>query len=379
MKIAYIDYYVKGQSQHKDPLTIPFAMKQLGCEIVLISCNDLSEVGLQLHGFEVLPLVEVEARGWKSYGFNGVVFATRLDAKFTRTVRNIHESGLRLVIKADTDGTWGYPIPPNYLRARPMLVSPVNVLRHLKWRLPLKYGVAGKIDQLYFADAVVVESPGAAVNATSVLLHWGQANLARKLHFIPNPVSPDALSLPINEQKGDRIVVVGRWEDRGVKNTQTMLRTVEKFLATNIEFDFEIIGSGLDEDEVRKYLGKDLAAGRVSVIPEIPYKNLQERIGQAKVVLIPSTLESFCFVAIEALCAGASIVVTPIESLIYIAGGGRWGSVARGFDREHILAALTYEIQAWKLGLRNSEKISEIARKEFQPHNIAMQYVNLFK
>lgn len=378
MKIAYIDQYVKGQSQFKDTLTIPSAMRQLGCEVVLISCSPLTKVSLWLNGFEVLPMAKIESAGWNSFEFDGVVFVSRLNAEFTPIVLNIKKCGLRLVIKADTDGTWGYPIPPNYLRARPLLSSPLNILRHIKWRLPLRHAVGSKCDQLRLAETVVVESPGAAVNATFALLYWGQSNIAKRVCFISNPISPEAMLLPVQKNKNNTIVTVGRWDDRGVKNTQTMLQATEKFLAANVSFDFEIIGAGLDVNEAEKYLGRYIKNGRVSITPEIPYKDLQKKIGQAKVILVPSTLESFCFVALEALCAGTSIVVTPIESLIYLTGGGRFGSVARSFGRDEILAALTYEVQAWEQGLRNSEEISDIARKEFHPNKIARQYIELF-
>lgn len=378
MKIAYVDYYQSGQSPHKDPLTIPVALQQIGYEVVLISCNPAFDGIKQLNGLPVLSLEMVEEDCWSSFGFIGVVFASRLDVRFTPAVRRIRESGLRLVIKADTDGTWGHPIPPNYLRARPLAEGPINWLRHLKWRLPIKYWVEKKLEQVRLADAVIVESPAAAVNATSILLHWGLGSLAQKIRFIPNPVSPIALSLPLREQRCDRIVTVGRWEDRKVKNTKTMLCVVRQFLNVNKKFDFEIIGTGLDADEVSEYLWEYIDSGRVKIISELPYLKLQERLGQAKITLIPSTLESFCFVAAEALCAGSSIVATPIESLIYLTGGGCWGSIARGFGEEQILAALICEVEAWERGLKDSDGLSCFSRKRFDPHDIAYQFANLF-
>ena len=378
MNLAYVDYYQKGESHHKDPVTIPNALFDLGHNITLISCDPCFDgVSYRIDQLPVLSLESVEKSGWNSFGFSAVIFVSRLDTRFTQTVQNICKSGLRLIIKADTDGTWGYPLVPNYLRARTIKQNPINLLRHIKWKIPSSYLVAQKIRQIQLADAIVVESPNAAVNAVNIFLHWSMDNLVKKVKFIPNPISRAALALPVSKHRDDLILTIGRWEDRGVKNTQIMLQVIETFLRQNQNYNFEIIGSGLQPDEASKYLRKFIESGRVKIKSELPYIKLQECLGRAKIVLIPSVMESFCLVAAEALCAGASLAVTPIESLSYFAGGGRWGSIAKGFAKEQILAALTYEVQAWEQGLRNSMDLSTYWRKELNPHKIALQFSNL--
>lgn len=379
MNIAYIDHYSYGQSPHKDPITIPTAIAALGHKVTLISCHPNYDGVKSIADMSVLSLTEAERIGWDTFGFSAVFFASRLDSQFTANIINIKNKNLFLVIKADSDGTLGYPIPPNYLRARPIKGTNFikNLLRHIKWKLPFSYLVESKMKQIELADAVVLESPAAVQNASHVIAYWNRSELLEKLHFVPNPVSPIALKRFPGKNKKNTIVAAGRWEDADVKNTVTMMKVVDLFLKKNLSYTFEIVGSGLNFNPFETYLKDHLENKRVKLTNEIAYTELQQLFHTVKIVLVPSKLESFCFVAAEALCAGASIVVTPIESLIYLSGAGRWGTVAKGFHDDEILEALNREVVIWDQGHRSNTEAKLFWREELSPEKIAQSFINL--
>lgn len=378
MKVAFVDQYADPSILHKDPITIPLAMRELGCGVTLVNAS-VRSAATSIAGLNVYHRSAFDLATWEEEKFDFAVFFSRFETRFDVAIRAARNVGTKVILKGDTDGTLGYPLVPNYLRARPFSEAPLlNLLRNIKWRLPFNVSVGKKIRQICQADAVIVESPGAAVNLSQILCYWKLPSQTEKIHCIPNPVSSEAVKAPL-KVKRKIILAAGRWDDHYVKNTAAMISATKSFLDIRTDYIFELYGSGLNNGGLLADMSEYIKVGRVVVSDWVNHDELQSRIGSSRIVLIPSTLESYCLTAAEALCSGSSVAVTPIESLIYLAGGGAFGSISRGFNQSDLLAALIRESYSWDQGMRNPLVISEYWRARLDSQTVAKQYLKILE
>lgn len=378
MKVAFVDQYADPSILHKDPITIPLAMRELGCGVTLVNASVRSAI-TSIAGLNVYHRSAFDLATWEEEKFEFAVFFSRFDARFDGAILAARNVGTKVILKGDTDGTLGYPLVPNYLRTRPFSEAPLlNLLRNIKWRLPLNASVGKKIRQICKADAVIVESPGAAVNLSQILCHWKLPGHNEKIHCIPNPVSTEVVKAPLKEKR-KTILAAGRWGDHYVKNTAAMISAIKSFLDIRTDYTFELYGTGLNNGGLLAEISEYIKSERVVVSDWVNHNELQNRIGSSRTVLIPSTLESYCLTAAEALCGGSSVAVTPIESLIYLAGGGAFGSISRGFRQSDLLAVLIRESYCWDQGARDPRVISEYWRARLDSQVVAKQYLNILE
>ena len=371
-RIACIDFYDANSPVYRDPIQIPMSLRSAGFYVELVTrCDcDVEEI----HGFPVSRVRELLSGGEIADRFQCVIAISRFDPSLSDILKRIKAGGVPLIVKGDTDGTLGYPIVPNYLRSVPLTAGGLNVLRHLKWRLPFKSVVASKLQHFEYADRVVYESPGAGVNLAYVLNYWGLRRYVAKLAWIPNSVHDDYLEGTLPEKDGLKIVAVGRWDDRLVKGADILARVISGALNGMEDIRFAVIGSG--EEIVRQAIPERLLE-RVEFTGQLDVTALKKLLREAKIMIVPSRLESFSIASAEALCSGCSLVVTPVESLVYLSGGGAFGSVSRDFRPSSLMAALDHEIKQWRGGARRSDQISNYWRSQLSKEKIGQQWVDL--
>lgn len=329
MKIAIIDYYSEASSIHKDPITIPLALRSLGCHVDLVTRNEVKMA--QIMAFNVYQL-----KNWLNiqlieYKYDAVIAISRFDSKLTDDLKKIKDFNIPLIIKGDTDGTIGFPLIPNYLRTKPILKSPINILRHLKWRSKFSKAVKEKILQIKLADLVVCESPLAKANLEKVFDYWSLDK--NKIAFIPNPVSDICLKKNILSSKSKAIVSIGRWDDVECKGSDLLAAIISLANQNASNFHFVIVGNC--PDKIKKLIPLQ-AQKNVTFTGHLNFEKTQEIISKSQILLVPSRLESFSLVSAEALCWGTSLVVTPIESLQYLVNSGNYGSIAKDFTAKSI-------------------------------------------
>jgi glycosyltransferase involved in cell wall biosynthesis len=374
MKIAVIDYYNAGTNPHKDSITTPLLLKALGHNVFLVSCDPTVAATFDVAGLRVQPVAHFSEYVWRRGDIDCVVAISRFDHALTELLREIKLAGVPLVVKGDTDGTLGYPLPPNYLRMCPPSGGISNLLRHLKWRLPVHHWVGQKLAHVALADRVVVESPGAAANLVQVLRYWKLEQHVAKLRIVPNQVAQEVVDATVERKKAKVILAVGRWDDFRCKGADLLSPVVSHLLGARDDYRVTIVGSGIGE--VRKRLnGRN--SSHVTLIDETGFSDVQRIISTARVLLVPSRLESFSFVSAEALCAGASLAATPIESLNYLAGGGAWGTISRDFSVPAITAALLCEIERWESGERDPLVTAAYWRDRLAPSATAVHWARL--
>lgn len=372
MKIAVVDYYGSGLL-HKDPVQIALGLRDIGVEVIFVARNQVTPSDVFQAPIPLMSSTGTETSSfWRDLQVDSVLLISRLAPDAQKIVAAVKASGLHLILKADCDGTLGYPLVPNYLRTLSWRTDPVRtLLRHVKWRLPISRYVREKIDQIAMADAVVVESPKACTNILSVLKHWGSESLGSKVHFVPNPVAPDVLALNAITEKKKLVMAVGRWDDFGPKNTHVMIRSIVEFLKLRKDYQAIIVGKGSELINHMLQSHNIDSPRRISVLGVLDHSLLAERLAGAQILFMPSRMESFGIVAAEALCVGCSIAVTPVESLEYLTADGFSGTVASGFDLSSTRKALLAEANRWDGGEHLPNNIAEYWRKRLNRSVIA--------
>ncbi|MCA9115912.1 MAG: glycosyltransferase [Planctomycetaceae bacterium] len=371
MRIAVLDHLSPG-TIGKDPVQIALGLQELGCDALFISMREVPDLPPL-----ALPIVQLDTGDpdfWVSLQLDAVLFISRFAPGTEAICRQIKSAGIRLVLKADSDGTLGYPLVPNYLRTLDFLSSPLMTLvRNIKWRLPVRHFVAGKLDQTDLADHIIFECPRSVNNVRQVMRYWKYDSALSRLHCIPNPVAASVFDHQVEPLRERKILAVGRWEDELVKNTRAMCGAVRQFAELQPDCQIELVGSG--DDRLRHYLRE--MPPSVTVTGPLPQEEVFQRMKSARSLLMPSRMESFGLAAAEALCLGCSIIVTPVESLDYLSAAGQTGSCAAGFRAGEILAAMLQDFERWDSGFYDPAAIAAGWRDTLSRSRIARQILEL--
>jgi len=371
MRVAFIDYYSDRSSPHKDPISIPRALVGEGCSVLLVSRLNVGSP--ELFGLPMTDLGSWLSSGLAPESVDCVIAISRFDAKLTPVLRFIKQSHIPLIVKGDTDGTLGFPLVPNYLRTVPVCSAPLNILRQMKWRFPTSVLVSSRLEHIRLADLTVYESPGAGANICEVLNYWGFSNKVESLINIPNSVSPTYCEGTIRRKKPGKVVALGRWDDWLTKGSDFMASIINDAERLGLKLDFVVIGSG---SERIKAMVSPAALRNAEFYPFLDFESAKHQVSDAEIMLAPSRLESFSLACAEALCAGASLVVTPVESLTYLAGGGLYGTVARDFSAASIVAALQHETTQWRVGRRRAHDIAVKWRNDLGERHIGQRWMS---
>lgn len=312
------------------------------------------------------------AKWWQSVRADIYLSHTWLGRHFDGVLHGQKASGKPVVIKADSDGIVSPTVNPRlyYARARDakaMIKLVAKGITNVDRRVAAN--VAG-------VDGVVIESPEARANLVAVLQKAGRRDLPERVVAIPSPVDLPELE---PSEKQDVIVSVGRWEDEHQKNTEVLATVAIRFLSSHPEFKWWIAGSGVEV--VDGYLKRaGWSSSRMVVMGPIPHLAVLKEMAKARIIFAPSRYESFGLAVAEGLCSGLSMVGTAeIPSFRYLAGQGRFGTLADRCDAESLLTALNAEVAMWRQGMRDANQIAHYWRTELNPVRIAAQYHEYFE
>jgi len=383
MKLSlFFDGY-KPYHEFKDPGQIILGLLEVGINTNLLALTKTDLVNY-------VPPFSIVENNWNQFNSkqfwlendSDIILAyTRLSASYTPLIEKIKSIGKKVLIKSDSDGRIGYPLPPSYLRA-PIFeeVALKNLLRHVWWRMPFKSlhskRAAQRIRQIELSDGVIIESPDALSNLNYFLATWGRRDLIKKTYFVPNPVTPEFIDSEINK-KENIVVSYGRWDDFKQKNTRLMVETIVEFLKERRDYTSIIFGTGTEK--IESLIGdipEDIG-DRIRVLGFVERDKIKEFLSNARIFFIPSRWESFSIATGEALCMGCSIVGTPVESLRYLSMQGFSGTISSTFEREAILSALLQDSMKWDYGYYEPEKIADFWRAKINRKSVAEQIANL--
>jgi len=365
---------------HKDPGQIVLGLRDLGTDAFLITYPKP-----ELKGEAGIPTLiagrtEVwETRFWRELGLSAAVLYTWLSPRYLGIQRALYEAGIPVILKGDTDGRIAAPLRPRDLSVVPGALRryPRWIARWLRTLLLGARAIGGAARAVELADAAIVESPAAAANISYLFWIYRRLDLARKIRQIPNPVHPRFVETPVG-RKDKLVVSVGRWEDMRQKNTASMVRALARFLSVRMDHEGVIVGSG--ERLVQRLLDKEgevRAEGRLHVLGAVGNAELPGLLSRARIFLLPSRWEGFPIAAAEAVAMGCSVVGTLLEALLYLTGGGAFGTVAPSFSHEAIASALLYDAQRWDGGYYQPEAIAEYWRARLDRKAVGRQLLSL--
>ena len=375
MKIAILDTY-NPVMDFKDQGQIIEGLKDLGIDSFFISPK-MPNLKTHQPPFLVISGDLTDVNFWKKVDADVILFFSRLSPCYTEILKTIKKSGKKVIVKADSDGTIGYPLVPNYLRILKITRNPIQwLLSNVKWRLPIGYFIIRKLKQIEIVDKVIIETPEALNNAVSILRFWKRDNLKEKLCFIPDPISPDIINAKLSI-KIDIIISVGRWEDEPCKNTTAMLKAMTKFLSIHKEYRYCIIGSG--EDKILSFVKnfpEDIRS-RIIIKGLVKHQELSHLLSQSKIFFAPSNLESFNIAAGEALCMGCSVVGTPLPNFKYLTADGFSGLITEGFKISSFVNTLIEDSEKWKNNQYHQEEIANFWRERLNRKKIAGEILKI--
>jgi glycosyltransferase involved in cell wall biosynthesis len=382
MKISVFFESYCPYHESKDPGQIPLGLMENGVDTSVITLPK-NELGSYHPRF---PLVQRERREfdtdyWLKDNSDAIISYSAAGKTLAPLIEKMQASGKKVLCKLDCDGRVAYPLKRHHhrvpLRER---FTVIDLISEMYWRFPsktLKRKKHAKIasiitHEVELSNGTIIESPEALANFNYFLTFWGRSDLIKKMHFIPNPVTPEFLEGPV-KMKENVAVAHGRWDDYTVKNTPLMVATVVEFLTRRPDWRFVIFGSGTDQIKTMLESAPATVKARIDVLGLLDHDKVRSKIENAKLFFIPSRWESFSIAAAEALCTGCSIVVTPAEALRYLSMQGFSGSTAATFDKDAILAALLMDATKWDRAEYDPVKIAEFWRPRLDRRNIAKQ------
>lgn len=154
--------------------------------------------------------------------------------------------------------------------------------------------------------------------------NWGVPR--NSISIAPNGIEPKSKELQEPNYDGNlKLVYLGRIED-GSKGTDLIPGIVHYLVSNGIDFNLEIIGSGPDENKLRDSLRS--LTDRVSFSGSVRPDEILGKLSQKHILIMPSRIEGFGFVAIEAMSVGVVPVVSRISGVLdWIVTDGVTGQV----------------------------------------------------
>lgn len=215
------------------------------------------------------------------------------------------------------------------------------------------------------AARIVVVNSRAALGTLERSLH----RVGRKARLVYNgvigpcaPVDRPLRVLP------ERLVLVGRLSPR--KGTDIAIEAVKRLHAAGHEVTLDLIGSVCDGYEwfERALIDQIDAAGLAGHVRLAGFTaDVWAAYADADIALVPSRVEPFGNVAVEAQLAGVPVIVSDAQGLPETVDGGRFGTVVPAEDPGALADAVVAMREDWARVQRTAAAAQEAAREKFSP------------
>lgn len=290
---------------------------------------------------------------------------TWLSYTLTPIIKALVLNQIKTAIKLDSDGRLGYPLRPSYLRGAGYWSSVRDFIywsiRSVQWIFPIGFFHRNRLQQIALADTTIIESPLAKENLTKILSYWNMPGLSEKIRVIPNPVSQDIIDAPLPTHKEQRIISIGRWNDRS-KNREVLKKILTTIPRLFPQYSFSVIGSHSSYFSQLK---------NVAIFKPLSHALLvQKHLLNSQILFIPSRWEGFNLSASEAVCCGMTLVASPLEYAHFLTHNNS-GTVAKKNTYSDQKEALLYEISAWEENKRDPHAIATYWRSVLNRKAIA--------
>ncbi len=171
-----------------------------------------------------------------------------------------------------------------------------------------------------------------AAEITAVSAHVAQmaeAAYGRRPIVIPNGISlRDRPPIPEKLNEPPKLIFVGRFNPQ--KNLPFLIRVLRDL--AELPWTLELIGDGAERVAVQTMVRAADLAGRVQFSGWLPREQVENRLAQADIFVLPSTVEGQSVAALEAARAGLALVGSDIAALRTTVASGRNGLLIKTND-----------------------------------------------
>lgn len=306
---------------------------------------------------------------WKHQAPWGAVLNTWSAPRYDRIRQAALAATPRVLEKLDTDGVRSPWIWPGYYWHATLgsywdspvvakrLFAPLLALLRMVTTAFLPALLDGQMARtMGRLPVVAAESPIATARMQRFLRKFG--NQTTRVVTIPHPAAAASPVPNAETKRGDTIVSVGRWQTYQ-KNFPLLVSVLQRFLALRPDWKAEIVGElpkSMPSPECRI---PESLRGRIRFHGLIPHHEMSSVYQRSKIFLMTSRFESYNIAAAEALCCGCSVVGPgDIASVPFFVSSASGTSACRQ-SAPHLLDALCAEADAWKLGQRDPDIISQ--------------------
>lgn len=121
------------------------------------------------------------------------------------------------------------------------------------------------------------------------------------------PAEPEQFDGPL------RLIYVGRFEEEQ-KRISDVVAIAKRLSATDINYEFTMVGDGEAMPMVRSELAREIASGKVRLTGWLDGEEVIRRMNESEIFILASAYEGFCISLTEAMANGCCPIVTDIRS-----------------------------------------------------------------
>jgi glycosyltransferase involved in cell wall biosynthesis len=191
------------------------------------------------------------------------------------------------------------------------------------------------------------------------------------IHDIDNPVDERFFRVVRREQPG-RILCVGWINER--KNTLGSVQAFARVIRNGAQATLAIAGIHKDQDYYDRVIAcvrEHGLANRVEFLGQIGRDRLEQELGRASIVLLPSRQENAPMAIAEAMAAGVPVVTTNRCGMPYMVHEGKSGFLVDPDDQGSIAQRLGELLRDDELRPQMGACGREIALDRFHPEKVA--------
>lgn len=204
--------------------------------------------------------------------------------------------------------------------------------------------------------------------------------LEKKVKTIYNPIpKEEIIKLSLKEKnvlKKDKIniVTVGRLTSQ--KGYDILLQAHNKLLKEGYDYNLYILGKGLDEEKLRKYIEVNFIEKNTFLLGfmENPYPYIAE----ADIYVSSSRYEGYPLVVCEAICLGKPIIATDCTGPTEILENGKYGIIVKTENVFELKKAIKKLLDDKEIR-KKYEILSKIRSKNLNMNKVLREIENLFQ
>lgn len=156
-----------------------------------------------------------------------------------------------------------------------------------------------------------------------------------------------------------------------------LIADVAKLLARD-GIPVSIVGGGVGENEVRRLLRPDIAAGTVTMTGEVGRERALAELASASALVLPSRWEGLPVVLLEAMAVGVPVVAAAVGGVPEALAAGDAGLLVADRDPESFAAAARRVLYESNLSERLIERGRALAAERFALDGCLKRYFDLY-